>query len=101
MRALLLSLAVVAVALSGLGAACQNPTPAPPSPVPAPAPSPTKSPTQVYGELVEASCYAPNDSGLYWTTRELTQNPPSWATCLVEGGTVSACGVPCRPPVRP
>jgi hypothetical protein len=84
-RGLVASVAALLVAAGGIGAACQNP--------PAPSPTPAQS---VYGELVDAGCLAPSDSGAYWVAQEIAmQNPPSWVTCLADGGRILACGVPC------
>lgn len=76
---------VLVLAVFGVGAACQNP--------PSPAPTPAQA---VYGEMVEAGCLAPSDSGAYWVAQEIAMsNPPAWVTCLADGGRILACGVPC------
>jgi hypothetical protein len=61
-------------------------------------PSPPASPTAstVYGELVDAGCLAATDSGLAAVQAEHdTDAAPPWFDCLWDGGSVTACDVPC------
>jgi hypothetical protein len=83
--------ALLVAELLALSVACNPLTPNPP-----PAPLPL-SPTAVYTELVEGGCYAPSDAGVAVVTQESQLSPPpAWYGCLVEGGTIAACGVPCQ-----
>lgn len=90
---------VVLVALGSVvsavlaGTCNNNPAPSPPAAASA------LSPAAVYTELVEGGCYAPSDAGIAVVTMESQLTPPpSWYGCLVEGGTIAACAVPCTLP---
>jgi hypothetical protein len=51
----------------------------------------------VYGELLEAGCLAPSADGVQSVADQHTApDQPVWLGCLFDGGTVSACGVPCQ-----
>lgn len=93
MRSVVLAAAVVAVGLS----ACSSCQPTP-SPTPPPAPPDPRAVT-IYNELVEAGCLAPDpDAGVSSVAAEHASDAsPSWLTCLYNGGSVKACGVPCGP----
>jgi hypothetical protein len=51
----------------------------------------------VYSELVSAQCLAPSADGVQAISDEHSQpGEPDWLACLFDGGTVSACNVPCQ-----
>jgi hypothetical protein len=51
----------------------------------------------VYNELVTANCLAPSPDGIQAISDEHSQpGEPDWLACLFDGGTVSACNVPCQ-----
>jgi hypothetical protein len=55
-------------------------------------------PTVIYGELVEAGCLAPDDSGDGVTSiyeQHQSDAQPLWLGCLYMGGSVQSCKVPC------
>jgi hypothetical protein len=81
---------VVAVGLTACNGCQPSPAPPPATPV---------SPTTIYNELVEAGCFAPTDAGPNDVARELAlPSPPSWVTCMADGGSVQTCAaVPCTP----
>jgi hypothetical protein len=65
---------------------------------------PTSAPTPavIYSELVAGGCLAASDGGVAAVTEEGQMTPPpSWYTCLAEGGTVAGCGVPCDAASKP
>lgn len=66
----------------------------PPSSPPPPTPSTYAT---LDGELVEAGCLQPGDAGLALLVQAYESDAamPTWAACLLEGGRVFACGVPC------
>ena len=53
--------------------------------------------TSISGELTDAGCLASGDGDIAAVTAEhaLGDAEPAWSRCLWEGGSVSACGVPC------
>lgn len=57
---------------------------------------------KVYDELVAApGCLAPAEAGANAGAAELASenarpDAPTWLRCLFDGGSVSACGVPCK-----
>jgi hypothetical protein len=56
----------------------------------------TPSGTSVYNALVDAGCLAPDEGGAALITQELaTDSGFPWLGCLVDGGTVAGCNVPC------
>lgn len=53
----------------------------------------------VYTALVAGGCLAPDDSGDGLTAiaqAAASDAEPPWLACLYKGGSVAACGVPCR-----
>ncbi len=103
MRAAFLLAALVA-------AECNTPPPAPvpavdaaPPPPPAPLPTPTldaapsAAAATVYAELVDAGCLQADPvSGVAWVQQAMADSrAPKWLGCLVGGGSVKACAVPC------
>jgi hypothetical protein len=51
----------------------------------------------VFGELVEAGCLQADDSGIDSITQEhALPDQPAYLACLFDGGTISACNVPCK-----
>jgi hypothetical protein len=62
----------------------------------APTPMPTASAEAIYTALVQAGCLAPDDSGVGAVQLGAASNAaPPWFTCLIDGGTIASCGVPC------
>lgn len=56
---------------------------------------PIAPPNDPQGKLIEAGCLlAGDDSGDFQQAVESGAFP--WLNCLVEGGTISGCGVPCE-----
>lgn len=81
-------LAAAALVALGCNTGGGSPTPTPPTQT-------LPSPSTIYGELAEAGCYR-SDAGVSFVTKEgELPHPPKWFSCLEEGGTISACGVPC------
>ena len=59
-------------------------------------PTTPTTPVSIYGALVDAGCLAADDSGLAAVQAESQIDAaPSWFGCLLEGGTVTGCNVPC------
>lgn len=95
MRALLF---LALVGLAGCANCGTNPTPIPPNPPvdfsDAAAPPSTLPPALIYGELVEAGCLDPDDSGeglAGVVELEFGDAEPPWLACLAAGGTAAAC----------
>jgi hypothetical protein len=56
----------------------------------------------IYQSLVDAGCMAATDAGPSDIAAERAlPAPPAWLNCLVNGGTVAGCAVPCTSGVSP
>jgi hypothetical protein len=89
-QAVRLLIGLAAAALLGACGACQKPAPAPPAPT-------QETPTQIYDELVEAGCLAPDEGGPQAVLQESQSDvAPAWLACLFGGGTIRGCGAPCQ-----
>ena len=62
-----------------------------------PPPTPPSVAQHVYGEIVEAGCILPSVDGVQAVADEIDAGDVPWMRSLVDGGTVSSCGVPCGP----
>jgi len=50
----------------------------------------------VYNELIEAGCLASSDASLLGVQQGvLSDAQPPWFSCLVDGGSINGCNVPC------
>lgn len=93
---MLLGAALAIVGLVGLVVTCGGCTRQQPSPMPA------ASVQAIYQALVQAGCLAPDDSGLGAVQLGVASDAaPGWFTCLLDGGTVASCGVPCGDSANP
>ena len=84
-RVLTFSVVTAAVALCA-AAACSRPLPSI---------SPTAN--AVYAQLVDGGCLAATNGGpLAVQQEEGSDAAPAWFQCLWDGGSTTACGVPCN-----
>jgi hypothetical protein len=82
------ALALAALLALSSAAACKTPA-APPGPG-------STTAAAVASELVEAGCILPSATlaGSVMTEAQ-GDAAPSWVLCMLEGGSVAACGTPC------
>ena len=82
-------LALIALLVGGgFAASCQR------SPAPAPAPPPPDPAAHVWAALVEAGCAEDTPEGPDAIAQE-AQLGTAWTVCMLDGGSLSACGAPC------
>lgn len=89
---------MIALFLSSGCGAC-NPSPVPPPPITISDASANTPPAIVYGELVEAGCLAPDDSGeglVGIVDLQHSDAEPTWLSCLFDGNSVKFCSPPCQ-----
>lgn len=63
---------------------------------PAPSPPPAEDPSiHVWQSLVEAGCASDDPGGPDAIAEELVEVGDPWILCMLDGGSVTACGAPC------
>jgi hypothetical protein len=60
-----------------------------------PPPAPVSPATAIFNELVDAGCLAPSSDGVQAVADEIDAGDVGWMNCLVDGGSIASCQVPC------